>query len=88
MARVITDDELGIAIYDWRNKLGKAGQLIVTIDACHSGSATRGMSNLTARGTELKMMESEDIKHSVDSKLEREKLIKLKQRASSFQEIN
>lgn len=69
---LITDDELGIAIYDWRNKLGKAGQLIVTIDACHSGSATRGMSNLTARGTELKMMEREDIKHNVDSKLERE----------------
>jgi hypothetical protein len=38
----IRDDELGNIIADFRNKLGKDGQLLVLLDSCHSGSASRG----------------------------------------------
>jgi hypothetical protein len=36
------DDELGEYFNQFRNKLGSDGQLFVTFDSCHSGSATRG----------------------------------------------
>ncbi len=38
----IRDDELGMIIADFRNTLGKDGQLLITLDSCHSGSASRG----------------------------------------------
>ena len=38
----IRDDELGKLITNFRNKLGKDGQLLLLLDSCHSGSATRG----------------------------------------------
>ncbi|MCC4214686.1 caspase family protein [Leeuwenhoekiella parthenopeia] len=38
----IRDDELGKLITNFRNKLGKDGQLMLLLDSCHSGSATRG----------------------------------------------
>ncbi|WP_264529261.1 caspase family protein [Flavobacterium sp. N502540] len=38
----LRDDELARIITNFRNKLGKAGQLLVLLDSCHSGSATRG----------------------------------------------
>lgn len=38
----IRDDELGNIFANFRNTLGKAGQLLVLLDSCHSGSATRG----------------------------------------------
>lgn len=37
------DDELGDFFNQFRNELGSDGQLFVTFDSCHSGSATRGM---------------------------------------------
>jgi len=37
----LRDDEFGEKITRLRNKLGKDGDLLVVIDACHSGSATR-----------------------------------------------
>lgn len=36
------DDELGEFFNQFRNELGIDGQLFVTFDSCHSGSATRG----------------------------------------------
>jgi hypothetical protein len=36
------DDEFGEKITLLRNKLGRSGDVLVSIDACHSGSATRG----------------------------------------------
>lgn len=36
------DDLFGEKVTQLRNKLGKTGDLLVTIDACHSGSGTRG----------------------------------------------
>src|SRR5690606_2133318 len=38
----IRDDELGNIIANFRNKLGKDGQLLFIMDSCHSGSTTRG----------------------------------------------
>lgn len=39
----IRDDELGNILDDLREKLGTSGNVMVSIDACHSGTATRGM---------------------------------------------
>jgi hypothetical protein len=38
----LSDDEFGEIIEKLRAKLGKDGDLLITIDACHSGTATRG----------------------------------------------
>ena len=38
----IRDDALGKLLTNFRNKLGAKGQLLVLLDSCHSGSATRG----------------------------------------------
>jgi hypothetical protein len=38
----LRDDEFGQLLDNLRKKIGKDGQLIVTIDACHSGTGTRG----------------------------------------------
>ena len=38
----LTDDELNKNLNSLRKKLGKTGQLLVTLDACHSGDGTRG----------------------------------------------
>ena len=38
----IRDDEIGNVIANFRNSLGKNGQLLILLDSCHSGSATRG----------------------------------------------
>ena len=37
-----TDDELNVYLNALRKRLGKSGQLMVTLDACHSGDGTRG----------------------------------------------
>lgn len=38
----IRDDLFGIIIAQLRNLLGSKGQLLITLDSCHSGSMTRG----------------------------------------------
>ena len=45
----IRDDELGELLASVQEKVGAEGHVLMTIDACHSGSATR--SALKARGT-------------------------------------
>lgn len=48
----ILDDELNNLFKTLRSELKESGQLFVTIDACHSGSISRGKENLSiARGT-------------------------------------
>ncbi|MEM9672090.1 MAG: caspase family protein [Bacteroidota bacterium] len=50
----LRDDELGSLLKEVRQKIGPSGDLIVVLDACHSGTATRG--ELThARGTKVKI---------------------------------
>ncbi|MBT3421812.1 MAG: DUF4384 domain-containing protein [Bacteroidetes bacterium] len=49
----LRDDELDILFSRLRERLGKEGNLLVILDACHSGTATRGMAK--TRGTMSKM---------------------------------
>jgi hypothetical protein len=46
----LRDDEFGTAIDDIRAKIGVKGHVLVTLDACHSETITRGTSNI--RGEE------------------------------------
>ena len=50
---LLRDDDLYGLLRQLRARIGPAGQLWVTIDACHSGTATRGL--VHARGTAEKM---------------------------------
>jgi hypothetical protein len=51
----LIDDELNLLLSALRKKIGKSGSLIVVIDACHSGDATRGKGidndSIVVRGT-------------------------------------
>jgi hypothetical protein len=49
----LRDDELGLLLSELRRKLGPTGHLLVLLDACHSGTGTRGFA--TARGTDALM---------------------------------
>lgn len=51
--KLIRDDELGKLFLELRRKLGREGHLLVLIDACHSGTSTRGFSR--SRGTDVIM---------------------------------
>lgn len=46
----IRDDELNALLGELREKIGPTGQVLVLIDACFSGSATRGAYQLPVRG--------------------------------------
>jgi metacaspase-1 len=46
----LTDDEFGVMIEDLRKNLGKDGDILVMIDACHSGSMSRGLDTAIIRG--------------------------------------
>ncbi len=50
---LVRDDELRYLLTALRKKLGSEGQLILVMDSCHSGTATRGMGR--ARGTDVIM---------------------------------
>jgi len=50
--RHLRDEEFGALLTELRKKVGKEGCVLVTLDSCHSGNATRGLQ--TSRGTELK----------------------------------
>jgi len=49
----ITDDELNNLYKKIVNKLGAKGHFLITVDACHSGTSTRGFG--LARGTDIPM---------------------------------
>lgn len=46
----IVDDELNSWLYNIKRKIGNDGKLVVVIDACHSGTATRGREDVFIRG--------------------------------------
>lgn len=50
---LLRDDELGRLLNEVRRRLGPSGNLLVVLDACHSGTGTRGIAK--ARGTQTKM---------------------------------
>lgn len=47
----LVDDEVNMLLSNIRNKIGVGGKILVVVDACHSGDATRGPSE-TVRGVE------------------------------------
>ena len=49
----LRDDELGALLIELRRKLGPTGHLLVLLDACHSGTGTRGLA--VVRGTDVVM---------------------------------
>lgn len=51
-SRHYSDDKLGERIYAIRQRAGQDGHVLVILDACHSGTATRGEG--LARGTDVK----------------------------------
>ncbi len=50
------DDEFGQKVTLLRNKLTGKGDLLVLLDACHSGTGTRGVSDLLPRGAKDPMV--------------------------------
>lgn len=48
----LTDDEVNYYLNAIRNKIGSVGKMLVVIDACHSGDATRGSDDEVVRGVE------------------------------------
>lgn len=47
----LVDDEVNTLLTNIRNKIGIGGKMLVVVDACHSGDATRGQGE-TVRGVE------------------------------------
>lgn len=41
----LSDDELQVLLTGLYHKIGKSGQILVVVDACHSGDSTRGLEN-------------------------------------------
>lgn len=48
----LTDDEVNYYLNAIRNRIGDTGKMLVVIDACHSGDATRGGNDEVVRGVE------------------------------------
>lgn len=48
----LTDDEVNHYLNRIRDKVGETGKILVVIDACHSGDATRGDDEEVVRGVE------------------------------------
>lgn len=48
----LTDDEVNYYLNAIRDRIGDTGKMLVVIDACHSGDATRGDENEVVRGVE------------------------------------
>ncbi len=56
----LRDDELGPKLIALRNKLGNKGSLLVLIDACHSGTATRATEFAVSRGEPVPFLDPEN----------------------------
>src|SRR5947207_154125 len=56
----LRDDDLGPKLIAIRNSLGKNGSLLVLLDACHSGTATRAMEFTASRGEPIPFNDPEN----------------------------
>lgn len=68
--KLITDDELRVLFADLRKKLGNTGHLLVSLDACHSGTGTRGAA--IGRGTSEPMASPSFVQQHIQNKIQRE----------------
>lgn len=55
----LRDDVFGEKITRLRNKLGSKGDILVTLDACHSGTGSRGVSTVKSRGGNSPMVSAD-----------------------------
>ncbi len=85
----ITDDKLNEIITKFRNELGKNGELLMLLDSCHSGSATRaagvtrgGVAALTPPNWDTK--KDSNIGSGMSNDKEIEEGVKLKNDAARF----
>lgn len=62
------DDEFGEKVTLLRNKLGKDGDLLVLLDACHSGTGTRGPGTAVVRGSKAPMVSKNFNENSLEIK--------------------
>ena len=58
----LRDDEIEKHLVCIRQKLGENGSLLVTFDACHSGTGTRKLGEANIRGTSAKFLLTETTK--------------------------
>ncbi len=78
----LRDDEFGLKLEEIRKKLGSDGNLLVIVDACHSGTSTRsGLGNY--RGTTTKY-QPKGYTAKTNSKLINENLFNLGETKSGF----
>jgi len=56
----LRDDDLGPKLITIRNSLGNKGSLLVLLDACHSGTATRAMEFTSSRGEPIPFYDPEN----------------------------
>lgn len=68
----ISDDELAKLLLGIRKKVGKKGEIIVVIDACHSGDATCGPLDEPIRGVDTKFVIPKDPKAPVEYPIKEE----------------
>ena len=61
------DDELGDKLKEIRTRIGPSGSLLVLLDACYSGTATRGDNVAISRGTHIRF-EPKDYEKTIDKK--------------------
>jgi hypothetical protein len=64
----LLDDELNVLYSELRKKLGPEGHFLCTIDACHSGTSTRGLG--VARGTDDLMASSDFVSQNLSKEKE------------------
>jgi len=50
----LCDDEVAVLMQAIRDKIGKRGELVVVVDACHSGDATSGPDDECVRGVDTR----------------------------------
>jgi hypothetical protein len=46
----LSDDEIGMWMTKLRSKVGASGQILLVVDACHSGDSSRGLDSICVRG--------------------------------------
>ncbi len=78
----LRDDEFGLKLEEVRKKLGEQGNLLVIVDACHSGSSTRsGLGNY--RGT-TKKYQPNNYNPTLKTKIINEGLFSLGEKKTGF----
>lgn len=66
----LRDDLFGDKVIQIRNKLGKDGNLLVIIDACHSGTGTRGVQTSEIRGGNVAMVSNDFSTKQITNKVD------------------